>query len=293
MTTDLASTLAYAFLYLTVPALWIPTRWRFPLWPLPLALSLIFSFLAEHLTPAALPSILALALAVHFLKSGWKNWMRGLAAALLLIISLGLGAHLLPGFHNRNVLDAVQVSADGIPFTLYLNIDKTLVGIFIVGVLHPRVRKRSEVKDLLKQILARAPFIILVLAVLSVMLGFVRWDPKLPGILPLWAVTNLLFVCLAEEGFFRGFLQKYLNELWQDLRYGKWLALAVASLAFGVAHFAGGMTYVLLSTLAGFGYGFMYQVTGRIEASMITHFLLNLFHILLLTYPALAASSVM
>lgn len=288
MHTDLASTLAYVFLYLTVAALWIPSPWRFPLWFIPLALALLLGYFANHLTLAVVPPLLALALSAHFLRRSEKSWIRGVAAAVLLLMGVGLGAHIFPGFHNLKVIDAVQVSEDGIPFTLHLNFDKTLVGVFILGQLHTLVRTRTQWMDLMKQILARAPFIILTIAVLSVLLHFVRWDPKVPEILPIWAVTNLLFVCIAEEGFFRGFLQKYWGELWQDLRYGQAMALTFASVLFGVAHFAGGMSYVILASIAGLGYGWMYQVTGRIEASIITHFLLNLFHILLLTYPALA-----
>jgi membrane protease YdiL (CAAX protease family) len=288
MHTDLTSTLAYVFLYITVPALWIPTPWRFPFWSVPIGLALLLGFFANHLTLAVIPPLLAAALSAYFLRRSEKPWVRVLAAAGLLLTGVGLGAHVFPGFHNLKVIDAVQVSEHGIPFTLYLNFDKTLVGIIILSQMHTLVRGRKQWMDLLKQILARAPFIILMIAVLSILFHFVRWDPKVPDILPIWAVTNLLFVCLAEEGFFRGFLQKYLGELWQDHRYGQAMALTLASVAFGVAHFAGGVTYVILASIAGLGYGWMYQVSGRIEASIITHFLLNLVHILLLTYPALA-----
>jgi len=42
--------------------------------------------------------------------------------------------------------------------------------------------------------------------------------------------------------------------------------------------------------VAGIGYGWAYRRTGRIEASILTHFSLNSLHFLLFTYPALAAS---
>lgn len=288
MPMNLISTLAYVFLYLTVLTLWMPSRGRIPLWYMPLACSIVFGFIAHHLTPAALPPLAVLAVSTRFLKKSERRGVRALAAGVLSITGLGLGAHLFPGFYNLKVVDAVHVSQDGIPFTLHLNFDKTLIGIFILGEMHELMRTGSAWKKLMPEIAARTPFIILVLALLSVAFQFVRWDPKLPAILPIWAVTNLLFVCVAEEGFFRGFLQKYLSELWQDLRYGKLMALSIASLLFGVAHFTGGATYVVLASIAGFGYGWMYQLTGRIEASIVTHFLLNLVHLLLLTYPALA-----
>ncbi len=286
---NLFSTLAYAFLYLTVLTLWWPKPQRFTLWYLPLGLALILGFFAGHLTLAAGPSLLALGLSAFFLRRAETKGVRAVAAVVLLVTAVGLGAHLFPGFHNLKVIDAQRVSEDGIPFTLYLNFDKTLIGIFILGELHPLIRDEVGWKELGKQILFRSPWIIGFVALLSMAFQFVRFDPKIPSILPIWAVTNLFFVCVAEEGFFRGFLQKYLSEMWQDLRFGKTMALVVASLLFGVAHFAGGFTYVILASLAGLGYGLMYRITGRIEASILTHFLLNLVHILLLTYPALAS----
>jgi membrane protease YdiL (CAAX protease family) len=285
---DPVSTLAYLFLYGTVLALWLPVRSRIPVWYWPLGCSLILGGLAHHLTLAALPPLAVLALATHFLQKSERPAVRALAALVLALTGLGLGAHLVPGFYNLKVVDAVRVSEDGIPFTLHLNFDKTLIGVFILGAMPNLIRTWAGWKELFRSIAARTPWIILGLALLSVAFQFVRWDPKVPEILPIWAVTNLLFVCVAEEGFFRGFLQKYLSELTQDLRYGKLLALLIASLLFGVAHFAGGVTYVILASIAGLGYGWMYQTTGRIEASILTHFLLNLVHILLLTYPALA-----
>ena len=53
----------------------------------------------------------------------------------------------------------------------------------------------------------------------------------------------------------------------------------------GVGHFAGGITYVLLATLAGIGYGAAYQLTDRVEASICVHFAPNLAHLVLFTYP--------
>ena len=45
------------------------------------------------------------------------------------------------------------------------------------------------------------------------------------------------------------------------------------------------MTYVLLATLVGIGYGAGYHLTGRVEVSILVHFTLNLARLLLFTYP--------
>ena len=50
---------------------------------------------------------------------------------IFLFMGVALSNHLLPGFNNLIVFDKIQFSSDSTPFTMYLNFDKTLVGIFI------------------------------------------------------------------------------------------------------------------------------------------------------------------
>ncbi len=85
-------------------------------------------------------------------------------------------------------------------------------------------------------------------------------------------------------------MQKYLMQGLSKIRYGDALAIAVAAVLFGLRHYMGGINYILLATVAGIGYGWAYRHTGRMEASILTHFSLNSLHFLLFTYPALAAS---
>jgi len=74
----------------------------------------------------------------------------------------------------------------------------------------------------------------------------------------------------------------------QKYKYGNILSLITVSILFGLAHFAGGFKYVILSTIASIIYGYAYQKTQRIEASILCHFGVNTFHFIFLTYPALA-----
>ena len=59
------------------------------------------------------------------------GWIRVVAGAFFLVLVAGLFTHLLPGFNNLQVLDKVRFSPDSAPFTLYLNFDKTAVGLLI------------------------------------------------------------------------------------------------------------------------------------------------------------------
>ena len=103
----------------------------------------------------------------------------------------------------------------------------------------------------------------------------------------LWAANNLLLVAFAEEALFRGFLQAGLARWFRGRAGGDWTAIGVAAAAFGVAHHAGGAAMVLLATVAGVAYGLAYR-HGGLLASVWAHFLLNLAHVLLFTYPLLA-----
>ena len=284
--------LCYGFLYLTVLLLWYPQTHKIPVWSIGLVISIIFGLLGHRIELLGLIPIILLALVCYLVqKENLYLWLRVAAGILLLFLGVGLETHIIPGFNNLLVLNHVYISQNAVPFTLYLNFDKTLVGIFILGFTLRLISTQREALLMVKQSLPRAFIVILVVALMSFGLGFVQYDPKLSSHLWIWAITNLLFVCLAEEAFFRGFIQRYLSLILQKVKFGQIIAILIASVLFGLAHHAGGPKYMLLATVAGMGYGWVYYKTKRIEASMLTHFVLNLIHFLFFTYPALAIAA--
>lgn len=291
---QLTTILTYVFLYITVIFLWVPKFKQVSLWKLVLAVSIVFGLISKRIDLSSIIFILLLGVVTNYLGDQKTLTSRCVLAALLLFILGGLsglfGMHLLPGFQNLQVLDKINISDDGIPFSLYLNFDKTIVGVFILGFLHQLIATRDAWVKMLKTMLPWASLLIIIILFLSFSMKFVRFDPKLPDSLLIWSCTNLLFVCVAEEGFFRGFIQKYLCIAFQNIKYGNLLAISIASILFGLAHFSGGSLYVILAIIAGVGYGFIYFRTNRIEASIISHFFLNSIHFVFFTYPALKSS---
>jgi membrane protease YdiL (CAAX protease family) len=225
---------------------------------------------------------------VRFVRAAKAPAWHGLLAVAVLGLAAALMLHRVPGFVNPRVIDAVRFTPDAVPFTLYLNFDKTLIGLLLFGWVLPRIASGREWREVLVTILPRALLVIAVVLIASLALGYVRWAPKLPDQTWLWLGVNLFFVCPAEEALFRGFIQGGLRRAWAGWPGGKWAALAVAAVAFGLAHAAGGVSYVLLATVAGAGYGWIYERTQRVEAAVLAHFGLNAAHFLLFTYPALA-----
>jgi len=228
-------------------------------------------------------------LAVHgwTIDGGAPRGRRALEAGVVLVTAAALTVHAMPGFANPRVIDAVRFTPDAVPFSLYVNFDKTLVALALLGLVHARVVSAREWRGVLVEVARVAPLTIAVVLAGSYALGYVRWAPKWPAETPLWLAVNLLFTCTAEEALFRGFIQGGLRRAWANVRGGRWLALAVGAVAFGLAHVAGGWKYVALASVAGAGYGWVYERTQRVEASVLTHWALNALHFFLFTYPAL------
>lgn len=208
------------------------------------------------------------------------------AKLVLLIIILTaiilLSFHMIPGFKNPLVIDRATISPRSIPFSMYLNFDKTIAGIILF--MNSGLYNSEKLPDL-KSLIITSKLLFLcstILMILGLLSGYIEFDFKIPGILLLWCINNLFFVCLAEEVMFRGIIQNNLEQLLSN----KHLSLALASLIFGLTHFKGGVSHILLTSIAGGFYGLAYQKTNRILCAMLVHFGLNLIHLILFTYPA-------
>jgi len=106
--------------------------------------------------------------------------------------------------------------------------------------------------------------------------GFLQWNPRLDLVrLAVAPVAIYLATGVPEEFLFRGLIQNTLERA-----IGR-AALPIASIVFGLAHLPD-LRYVLLATLAGLAYGWVYQTTRRITASAVTHALVDWIWVLLL-----------
>ena len=278
------------FLTLALTLIWLPARVGYHLarygWLLALIIALCLAwYLGRIEAIALLPIILFGSLCYLFVRH--EGRLRTLMGMLIILFSLGLGLHLFPGFHNLQIVEHVQLSHDSMPYKLYFNFDKPLIGLFILYWLHPLIATRGQAALMLKQMAPAALLTLIAVLTLSLLIGYTRLDIKLPDFIGYWLWANLFFTCMAEEALFRGFMQRQLSLLFAGFKFGALWALLICALLFGIAHAAGGYQYVLLATLAGLGYGWVYLRTQRIEASILLHFLLNCVHIVFFSYPAL------
>lgn len=252
------------------------------LWLILLGLAVGAGLAAGVLRPAAGASIAGLLACAWLASRHGKAAVRVVLTLLTLLLALALAVHALPGFDNPLLLKDVRLSASSAPYTLYANFDKGVVGLVLLVYF---CRRASSWRDFAAAWRSQAPLqAALLCGVLGTgwAMGFVHPDFKLSPFLPLFAAVNLLFVCVAEEAFFRGVIQGRLA------RYGDAVAVGVSGVLFGAAHLGGGWQFGALATLAGLGYALLYARTRRIEIPIAAHFLLNLLHFIGFTYPRAA-----
>lgn len=108
---------------------------------------------------------------------------------------------------------------------------------------------------------------------LGLSLGFLHVHAAWPGFaaIPIAWIFTFLFIAVPEELFFRGWLQNLLEK-----RLGRYPALLVTALLFGLAHFNKrtaffNWRYVVLAALAGIFYGRAWRRQRRVGASAVTH----------------------
>ena len=266
-----------------------------PIWALLIAPTLGVGYLSGIYSGAAALWVLLLALAAQLYTTGDRldGWQRSAARTVgvlgIVLLSLALGLHLLPGFSNRRLIPETLLTPDAAPYSVWISFDESVAGIVLLGSCCAALiqAKWPPRKLLLQAVLITTGTIVLVVF-LSFCLGYVRWEPKWTSQFFIWALVNLGTTCVSEEVFFRGFLQTQLTRALSRFGWGPAVALAISAVLFGAAHFAGGWKYVAVAAAAGVGYGLIVQKTHRLELSIVAHFLLNASHFLLFTYPRLA-----
>lgn len=284
--------LTYGLLGLAIVALWLPSlRIRtasVPPWMVvfgaAIGCGLAFGYLGLVAALAlALFAGVAYAAGSDTIGRGWHI----VCGVLTGVLALALAMHKVPGFNNPQLVADIRFSVDALPYSQYANFDKGAVGLILTAFLCRRANTLTEWSALLRRALPIAAITLMAVLALSIAVGVVRPDFKLPAYTPIFLVTNLLFTCVAEEAFFRGFLQERMASSLPSGRAWQIGVIIISGTLFGVAHLGGGPVYAALAALCGFGYAYAYAFTRRVEAAILTHFVFNAAHFIGFTYPAL------
>jgi len=266
---------------LTFLLMWASNKY---LWQASYGLLFVVGLATSTLTFAALGS--AISLIVLLVIYQQKQRFSLLSVGLALVLGVLLGLHQLPGFNNYQFASDIVLSDTSVAFDIWFNFDKSMFGLFVLGIVLHRnlIRNVSDAVQTLTLFMPVAVVGLLAIYIVGIIIGYSSFDWTFSSVFFAWALKNMVFTVVAEEVFFRGIVQYEISKRLQT-QGAELIAVIVAGILFGIAHFGGGLSYVLLSSLAGILYGYTYKVSGKIEAPIITHFLLNAGHFLIFTYP--------
>lgn len=292
MSFDTPFILTFGTLAASVLALWLPAPalrgkndWLWaPLLALAASLGVANGFL-EWQAPLWLMLFAALAVLARDTR---QTWLRIPLLLATCIAPLLFAAHRFPGFHNPVLASGLQFSPGAPPFNMHVNFDMAAVGVILMGVFCPRARTVGDWAGMLRRTWPVTLSTLIAVLGLGLLLGYVRPDLKWTPYSLAFLCGNLLFTCVTEEAFFRGVIFAGLARRMAAWRFGPAAAAIVSALLFGAAHARGGMTLVLLATIAGLHYAAAYARSACIEGAILTHFALNAVHFVCFTYPYLA-----
>lgn len=246
-----------------------------------LGAALVEMLATGQVDPALVPVLAYLGVLTFLIKNRLFSGGSGAAWAVHVLFVLALGFDLLLG----SSLYLLNVGAGVVSFSA----EKVVLMLAVPPLVLAPVTPEAATWVSRRPIWTFAALLVATLAVLvPLALLFDQatfgWTPLPPSVAIYQLAYNLVFVCVLEESFFRGILQ---TALMRAARRRRWpapdgLALVGASLAFGAAHWGGGLSYVFLATLAGLGYGAVYYLTGRIQWSVLLHFTVNAVHQLIM-----------
>jgi uncharacterized protein len=215
-------------------------------------------FVLYTLLPVAIAWLLLHAAAVDPEQRGdWRDWF------ILLLLGLAVDLHWFEaawpiGLRALNELLLVDVGLYG--FQAIRRLSGTGFDFHL---------QWSDLKTGLRELVFFAPIVL----VLGLVLGFIHPHANRLGVgaAVLRWVLIFFFTAVPEELYFRGWMQNLLER-----RIGRYGALIVASVLFGLSHFNKrsahfNWRYVLLATVAGIFYGRAWRERRRVAASTITH----------------------
>ncbi|WP_299494790.1 type II CAAX endopeptidase family protein [uncultured Shewanella sp.] len=247
-----------------------------------LALFFIGALFEQKLKILGLVSIL-IGLSLAYKTPSFRPFWRYVSLFIISLWSFALFFHLVPGFNNLQVLNKVTASVNSMPFSMYLNLDKPML-IFTLTLAYPPLLGKIKTVKFKPIIFTLMP--LFALLPIATALGALKPELSLPHWWWLFVFNNLILVCVAEEALFRGFFQQLFSE-----KCGWIIGLILASILFGLAHFAGGPLLMVFATLAGIGYGLIFHFTGRLWAAILCHFIFNFAHLAFFTYPMLGPAA--
>lgn len=291
-TLELSDLLTFAIGTCALITLWRPAdehryHFSYPLVPIVLfSVATVWAWLFELIDWLGILAIIGMALSAFALRSSNTSpGGRFVAGLVLLIFSVAVFRGHLPGFNPVLLFDDLQLSSESRPFSLTLSYGYLVIGFMIVLSCNGLLRSRETWTRCMTLALPYIGATIAIVLLLQLLLGQIRFDPKLSMEIAIWAWANMFFFCFAEQALLRSLIQSRIQKWLSPYRVGPLSAVLLTAVVAAAVSFTGQWKTALVSGVAAAGIGWVYRRTMSIEMAIMAQFLLNMAHILLFTYP--------
>ena len=167
------SLISYLLLLISILSLWI--KQDIKVWGVIAMFSMVCGDISDRIAVTGIVSIVILGLLYYTVnRIDLKLPVRTTVSVLAIILSVLLAAHIIPGFNNWKILDNVSLSEISQPYSMYLNMDKTFVGLIILGLGFPLVKNLKEWVFVLRSALPIFLMGLIVLACISPIFNYIR-----------------------------------------------------------------------------------------------------------------------
>lgn len=203
------------------------------------------------LQPLTLLTIPVLFGSLYVIQGRYNKTIAAFAHIVFAALSFLLFFHFVPGISNFKIFDAVFVSERCTPFTMYLNMENGIIAFLLMYMIVPTSRTRVEWGQVFVSASIYGGLCIVSLMAAALATGFVKFNVKFPPQTFWFLMNNLMLVCIVQEAFFRGYVQKNLADFCEKHQLSKVVALVVASVIFGLRHYQSGVVMVILCRYVG------------------------------------------
>ncbi len=267
--------------------------WLFNKREISVSIAIVFSFITFFLNYISYPSLLLIilfAMGSFFYINSNNKYLKFSIFILISVFIFIIMKNLIPDSKGISIFQGVKFSPISAPFSMKINIEKAVCGILLTAFIVKRCKSVSEWKKIIQESFIPLVVLVVVLMTPAILTNFVKFDYKIPDGMLYFILNNLLLTCVAEEVFFRGFLQKnlfdFLNNYLKMKKFAPMFSILIASIAFGYFHLYLGILMAIFAFVAGIGYGYAYQKSSKLESPILVHFGLNFIHFIFFTYPA-------
>ncbi len=273
---------SYFFVLLSIYGLWLFKKrvvYGFA------ALALVISLIADVVDISGFTMIASYTfLVMAYYKHTLFKPVKFLLFITIFFFSILLMKSLIPGVYNWQIIDNEFLSTGAVQYSLYLNIDKAAIAIVLgLFVLKP-IRHISQVVHIFRDIFPLMIFGVTLLIALGLVSTTVDFDFKMPDLWLIWMIVNLGILCVSQELFLRLFLQDTITTYLPNNIAGKGVAILICAMIFAFL-FPPHPNVYFMTFIAALFYGYAYERSKRVEASILLHFIINCIHFFFFTYP--------